>query len=40
VAAAARTPRHWIKLGFGALDPAKIADGVAIIAEETRKLLG
>ncbi|MCP2343553.1 aminotransferase-like domain-containing protein [Actinomadura rupiterrae] len=33
-------PRHWIKLGFGALDPERIDEGVAIIADEARQLLG
>ncbi|MEV4253947.1 PLP-dependent aminotransferase family protein [Spirillospora sp. NPDC049652] len=33
-------PRHWIKLGFGALAPERIDEGVAVIADEARKLLG
>ena len=33
-------PRHWIKLGFGALAPEKIDEGVAIIADEAKRMLG
>ncbi|WP_131735807.1 MocR-like pyridoxine biosynthesis transcription factor PdxR [Actinomadura roseirufa] len=33
-------PRHWIKLGFGALAPERISEGVAVIADETKRMLG
>ncbi|MGW3767280.1 MocR-like pyridoxine biosynthesis transcription factor PdxR [Actinomadura verrucosospora] len=31
-------PRHWIRLGFGAIDPARIDSGIALLAEEADRM--
>ena len=31
-------PRHWIMLGFGAIDPARIDSGIALLAEEAGRM--